>query len=545
VRREHIKKWPLLPLMAVLAAGCAGTMAHGSGTGGSGSHEGTEPQQEEARQAEVETTLGHLWNMANGVNQVGTQLSFTFWMQNGALTLLEHRREQEGRQEGRGEAEETFARKLRPLLAEYLRGRTGEVVLTLRREQAGWEIDSKATNQTPRPPEAKTQPVNQLGASVNTQAESFTLASRISNLLPVPSKGTASLRVEVTLEDDRVTGWEHHGYEVTHRGGKPRPVSEESVERLAKVLLPFTHGVGRRTLYLELHGTHEERLPAAHMVVTVARTRSPAPLPEVDPDFAAQYRAMHEDILRRWREGVHEGAELLARYTLEEVALWHVGGILTRRMGLIFETVAPTVTRALTRGGTEAAGWLRTTLRRLPQAERAAFDRLRMKVQMEGAEALSRAERAEFLTLMNQLERLIKLPLEATGARRLRRAARESFVKLNPKLDELMRRKGPYEVHHRYSLEHAHLFPEMDINARTNLTALGGEVHQSINSIWTEFRLARSNAKADEVKKVVDIIDRHFSRWYDTPHAPGESARALAEATKAARKEVERLLSVK
>jgi hypothetical protein len=263
----------------------------------------------------------------------------------------------------------------------------------------------------------------------------------------------------------------------------------------------------------------------------------------MDPDFAAQYRAMHEDILRRWREGVREGAELLARYTLEEMTLWYVGGPLTRRAGLLFESVAPTVTRALRRGGTEAAGWLHTSLRRLPQAERAAFDRFWTKVQLEGAEALSHAERQEFLSLMNRIEWLIKQPLGVTERRKLRRLARESFVKLHPNLDELMRSKGPYELHHRRPLEYAHCFPEEDINAPTNIRAVGEEVHQNINRVWTEFRTARDNPSADEVDTVVDIIDRHFSRWYAQPHAPGESAQTLAEATRLARKEVERRLS--
>lgn len=201
------------------------------------------------------------------------------------------------------------------------------------------------------------------------------------------------------------------------------------------------------------------------------------------------------------------------------------------------------MTRALQRGGTEAAGWLHTSLRRLPQAERAAFDRFWTKVQMEGADALSHAERRELLTLMNRIERLIQQPLGITEGRRLRRLARESFVKLNPRLDELMRSKGPYELHHRRPLEYAHCFPEEDINAPANLRAVGEEVHQSISRVWTEFRSARGSPSAEEVDKVVDIVDRHFSRWYAQPHAPGESAQALAETTKLASAEVERLLS--
>ncbi len=539
MNRENIGNGQAL-LLALLLVGCAGAMA--PGTGGSGYEEPT-GSWEEARLAEVETALEHLWSIAEGVDREGARLSFTFWVHGGALTLLEHRREQEGRAEGRAVEESSFARRLRPLLTEYLRGKTGEVVVTLRREESGWVMGSDATHLAPRPPEAKTWPVNRRGVSANTRAEALAMASRVAKLLPVPSRGAASLRVEVALEDDRFTDWEHQGYEVTRGGGGPLPLSEKSIEQFARVLLPFTHGVGRRTLYLELHGEHEEQSPTARGMMTVARTRSPASPPEMDPDFAARYRAMHEDILRGWREGVREGAELLARYTLEEMALWYVGGPLTRRAGLLFESVAPTVTRALRRGGTKAAGWLHTSLRRLPQAERAAFDRFWTKVQMEGAEALSHAERQELLTLMNRIERLVRQPLGATERRRLRRLARESFVKLHPGLDELMRSKGPYELHHRRPLEYAHCFPEEDINALDNLSAVGEEIHQGINRVWTEFRNARANPSADEVDKVVDIVDRHFSRWYAQPHAPGESAEAMADATRLAVKEVERLLS--
>jgi hypothetical protein len=64
-----------------------------------------------------------------------------------------------------------------------------------------------------------------------------------------------------------------------------------------------------------------------------------------------------------------------------------------------------------------------------------------------------------------------------------------------------MKRKGSYEVHHRRPLEYAHLFPESDINASANLKGVGEEVHQHINSIWTEFRSRRPHASPEEVDK--------------------------------------------
>jgi hypothetical protein len=434
---------------------------------------------------------------------------------------------------------EAFARQLRPVLREYVRGRTGEVVLTLQREKARWAVDYETRGQGARPPEAKSQPVNRGHVPAGTVDETFVVASSLVRLLPVPSGGAAVLRVEVALEDDRVTGWEHRGYEVTESGGRPRPLSEQVAARLGRVLLPFAHGVGRRTVLLEVKGEHREGEPTARGEVLEARTLRPAPPPHMDADFAAEYRALHEGILRRWREGVREGAELLAGYAVEERTLWYVGGILTRGAGLLFEAAAPTVTRALTQGGTEAAGWLRTTFKRLNPVQREQFERLWTKVQLEGAEALSRAEKDELLTLMNRLERLIRTPLSRNDKVNLWTAARHYIEKFRPELHEAMRRKGPYDVHHRRPLEYAHLFPGEDINASRNLEAVGREVHQSINRIWAEFRGARGERlRIEDVDAAVKVVDRHFSRWYNTPYAPGDSTAALERAVNAARQEV-------
>ncbi|WNG50571.1 hypothetical protein F0U60_45430 [Archangium minus] len=263
----------------------------------------------------------------------------------------------------------------------------------------------------------------------------------------------------------------------------------------------------------------------------------------MEPGFAAEYLALHEDILRRWREGVRDSAELLARYSLEELAFWYVGGILTRGVGLLFEAVAPTAMRVLTRGGVESAGWLRTTLFRIPKAERKVFERLWTKVQLEGAEALSRLEKNELVALMNRLERLVRSPLSKDEKEVLRAAARRYYKKLHSVRSEAMELKGPFEVHHRRPLEYAHLFPERDINASENLRGVGEEVHQSINSLWNEFRSKRTHARADEVDRVAAIVDAHFGRWYDVPHAVGDSASALGEAVKAARRELAEFLA--
>ncbi len=533
--REHV----LWVLASLLWVGCVGSQTAGS-AGGMWAMDGPH---EEARRAEIESALEHLWSLSSGQREVGARQAFTFWAQNGALTLLEYR-EEKGGNRGQPLDAESFARQLRPLLTGYLSGSASMVVLTLKREEGGWAVASHATAQGARPPEAKTQPVNRRSLPSDTLPRAREVASRLVRLLAVPSRGATSLQVEVGLEDDRIIGWEHRGFRVVESGGGPRALSEESVERLARVLLPFVQGVGQRTLALDLRGEHRAGDPTAHVQVLGARTLHPAPLPGKDPDFAAEYRAMHEDILRRWREGVRDGAELLARYSLEEMALWCVGGMLTRGAGLLFESAAPTVKRVLARGGTDAAGWLRTTLRRLPHAERVAFERFWTKVRMEGAEALSSAERQELAALMNRLERLLRKPLSTSEKNELRRMARQRLERLHPRVHEAMGCLGPYEVHHRRPLEYAHVFPSEDVNAAANLKAVMKDVHQRIGSVWTEFRNIRGSPHAEDVDEVAGIIDRHFGRWYDQPHVPGEWTSALDRAEEAARQELRRSFPV-
>ncbi len=416
----------------------------------------------------------------------------------------------------------------------------GEGLLTLRRQRAGWAVDYEAT-QGSRPAEAKTQPVNRRGVSAATVPEALRVASAMARLLSVPSGGMASMTGEVTLEDDRIVGWELRGYQVMETGGSPSALSEETVGRIMHMLLPFSQGVGRRTVLLEVRGAHRQGEPWARGHVQEARTLvQGSPMAE-DTGFPAEYRAMHEDILRRWREGVREGAELLARYTLEELALWFVGGILTRGAGLLWEAAAPTVARVLKTGGPEAIGWLRTNLRRLPQVEQKSFQQLWTKIQMEGAETLSHAERQHLSALMSRIEQALRVPLSTKEKKALRGASQRYYENAHPGLVKAMTLKGSYEVHHCRPLEYAHLFPEVDINTPANLRAVGEEVHISIGKVWTEYRKVGGGTSAAEVDEVVAIVDTHFSRWYDKPYVEGEATARLNDAVAAAIREVSEL----
>ncbi|WP_224250047.1 hypothetical protein [Hyalangium gracile] len=217
----------------------------------------------------------------------------------------------------------------------------------------------------------------------------------------------------------------------------------------------------------------------------------PLPPVELDAGFVAEYRAMHEDIFRRWREESKAGAEWVARRGAEELALWYAGGITLRGLGWLGGKVAPTVVRALMRGGAQATSWLRTTLTRLSAEERLAFERLWTKVQLEGKGSLITAERTELRELMVGIERLIQEPLDRETKIKLRAKARQAYKTLHPELAELLEQRGALlPIHHRCPLEYAHLFPEKDINAAENLAMVTQNVHKRIDALWTRFRQA-------------------------------------------------------
>lgn len=99
-------------------------------------------------------------------------------------------------------------------------------------------------------------------------------------------------------------------------------------------------------------------------------------------------------------------------------------------------------------------------------------------------------------------------------------------------------------MHHRIPLEYAHLFQRLNINARENLWGVHKLVHEGINNVWTTFRRAKGRATAEDVRKVADIVDRHFGRWFNQRYEVGRSASALAKAEADALDEVKALVDL-
>ena len=328
----------LLGVAVVLSACTTGTMASGGllspatllpeGTPGVlflRESRSEEPELSEARRAEVECALTQVWGLVRGMDEVGAQVELRFWAHRGALTLRSHRSSRG--QERAGSVEEgVFAERFRRLLVAYVGERTGEVVFTLHRTRTDWRVDFRGSSEVPRPAEAKTQPVRREGVSVGTYAAVTHMAGEMARLLGGPAGPDASFTAQVLLADDGVSGWEPG-----HHEGAGREVSRAARERLQgeliQALLPFTHGVGLREVHLTLRGGRRPGESAASWRVVEAKTSDPAPSFNEDADLIAEYRALHETLLREWREEVVDSGQWALRLGAEELAFWVIGGV--------------------------------------------------------------------------------------------------------------------------------------------------------------------------------------------------------------------------
>jgi hypothetical protein len=469
-----------------------------------------ETEVSEARRAEAECALAQVWGLVRGVDEVGARVEVRFWAHGGTLTLLSHRT-LGGQERAERVDEAAFGKSFRRLLTSYVGERAGEAVFTLHRQRSDWRVDFRGASDVPRPPEAKTQPVRREGVSVDTYAAVTRVTGEMVRLLGGPSGREASFLATVTLDDDGVSGWEPGLQEGTGRE-VGSAVRARLQGELIQALLPFTHGVGPREVRLTLQGVHRPDEPAASWRVVVAETLHPETPGGAEADLIAEYRALHESILREWREEVADSGRLAVRIGAEELAFWVIGGVVVHGGGAIFKAVAPRLLEILRRGGAKARGWLSTLLQRLPKVEREAFKSLWEKVDVRGARPLSKAEERELSRLAKRLEELVDAPLSRGEKDVFREKAREEFFRLHPEwAKRLVGENGVrYPVHHRRPLEYAHLFLGEDINAQKNLRAVSGDVHRGINAVWTAFRPAQGTANATDVDEVVAIVDRHF-----------------------------------
>lgn len=541
--RLSMASFASLLAMSALATGCASAGIAGGGWPEHGLPLGlSEDLLEQGTEAEAERAVAQVLTIVQGTHDVGAQLSFIFWAERGALTLTAYTARAKGGSTGGSVDEPALQRTLLTTFQRFAQQRTGPVKVTLERQEEAWRVGYARLDGAP-PSEAKTLPVRRESQAV----EAGVIAEEVRSLLEaldVPEGKEAQVELGVRLEDGRVEALELHRFELLGRkaalkGPVPGPGAADVA---AAVVRPFTEGLGERTLSLRLHVVKPWGANKAIGWVQEAEVLRP-PLPRtLNAEFVAEYRALHEDILRRWREETREGAEWVARRGVEELALWYAGGVVLKGVGWLGGRTLPTVMRALGRGGKASAGWLRTLLKRLPGEKRQAFELLWRKVQLEGRRALSKGEREELRALMEGIEQLSSTPLDKEAKKILRRTARETYKKAHPELATLMDEAAEdLPVHHRRQLEHAHLFPDEDINAIDNLALVRKEVHEPISRLWQKFRRARPAATAREVEEATRIIDDQFKPWYNQPGASPQVPYSLRRAEDAALEQLRRL----
>jgi len=542
--------WGLVALL--LVNGCATVPLEG--TGGSGrwvEQRGPRPGSsewgdlEEARRAEVESALAGMWGVASEVREVGAALEFTFWVEGGAFTLLSLRRPEWGHEPGSVLSRESFADELGELLSTYAGEAAGAMRLTLRREERRWRADFQVETGAEFPLEAKTWPVRQAGVRAEVLERLVATGREVARRVWVPAGAQVRWQVEVELEDERVRGLETHPPGALP-GGKAVKAAPETVGTWVNVLAPFTYGLGPRKVRMEWEGTHIAGTGLSRWRIVAAEVvRPPPPAPE-NAEVALEYRAMHEQIQRQWREQTRETFQYAGLWSAEQVAVFMVAGWAARGVTLGLEAASPMIYRMLARGGTFAVGWFRSLLVRAAPAEKQVLSRLMAKVETQGLEALTATERAELQSLFGRMEGLTTAPLERGAKDRLRRDAQTRFYEeFHPKLSSLLRESNghAYDIHHCIPLELAHKFPLRDINSAENLAAAAKPVHEGVGRVWARLRKMSDEPDARVVEEVERLVRRHFGRWFNRAYDyAGNSDEALAAAERAALEELEVLL---
>ncbi len=499
---------------------------------------------ESAQEAEVQRALGEIWALASTVDAHGAQWEFRYWYEQGALTPLSFRHVERGHGRVAPADKRAFQQRLARALPTLLGTNAKEVTLSLEREETGWDVDLDSLPRDETPPSVRTLPSPNLGISGATYQQVQSLAHRLQHLMRVPQGGSTRLEVQITLDDSRVSGWRLSRQDISGRGPDAL-ASDMEVSLVVHVLGPFLHALGERTVTLMLVGNHAHGDTRAHWRVVEARMLEPSPLPRELKDVGREYLAMRERILLDSEAGMREGAIFLAGFSLEQVATMLVGGFLLKRALLLFEAAAPTVTSFLARGGHGAVRWLRNLLLRMPAAEREALQRLWLKAETQGLKALTEAEKAQLQTLMGRMEAILRVPLKEKRIKDQFRewARREYFEVHRPDVARALgkSRMNSYQVHHEHPLEYAHRFPNIDLNGKANLAAVHEEVHLSINRVWRIVRPLSEKMTPQELSRVVEIVNRHYSRWFHKVY-DADSA-ALARAEQAALAEVKALLA--
>lgn len=501
------------------------------------------------RAAEAERAVGEMWGVVNGINAPGAELEFLYFTSQGAMTLVEIKRAQPGAGSVGSASLDDFKNTTFDFKGGLATGSTlvtfvgtseRYVRIVLRRTAAGWSLqrfgEESPSDHPSMPAEGRTIPN---AAGTGWPVEVFTrVVDRVSKIVPllgVYPGGTATFRFAVEYDDDRVESLTLGGG--TYTGGKGptfTPAGSGISTVLTNTILAFSQGLGRRRIAFSLDGSASGAASAAIWRVSDARVdRGPAPkLPDEAEAIVSDYYRMHAEIIAKWREGVKDAGVYAAMFGAEQLAFWLIGGVITKGLGLVFETAAPRLIQFIRLGSKgrsrEGVAYLETMVARLGPAERAEMQGLARKAETEGVESLGKAERERLGQLLKKLEELIDKPLTQVEKDTLRGRMVARFKGAKPAVDAAFQAANRgYQIHHRLPLEYAHHFPGVDVNAGRNLIAMETEVHRGVNAIWTRLRTSTPAGKVNGnvVSRTADFIDKQFGRWYDK--VPGGSGSGL------------------
>jgi len=500
------------------------------------------PQQ---RAAEWSRAKAEMFSILSSRWAVGTTVVFRYWDCDGALTLDSWQQTTTGGEPGAPVAFAPFWRTPLPPLSSSA---PGYLQLEWRREDGRWVILRARREASSRaPPEAKSLPVETSSVPAAAFEDLRRTAQKWLPLLHVSGNATARFTFGVDLMDGRRVDNRFPKRSTPHTDrSRPIEVPDDFDLQLAHALIPFAQGIGPSSAVLTVQPRSRSDGVLVWEVVSASVVRPFHGEPEEPFTRYTDYRLMHEEILRRWRAEVRDSAEWAATFTAEQLAWWVLGGVAIHGIGAVVEASAGPLVRVLTRSGPEAAGWLETLMARLPGTERKTLVTLWTKMEAEGLEALTQAEREELRAFFLRLDDLARSPITDKGGEKLRQIATrkfwEAFSSKDPELAKRLQEAG-CEVHHRFPIEHAHLEPELNINNISQLVSVPNNVHYRINAIWSRLRTQKVSVRASDVRQVVGIIDRHFQRWYNNEEALNVTNLEAEAAKRAALDELNLLMS--
>ncbi len=247
-------------LLLTLAVGCASTPP---GTGGSGRDttdpDRPHPMDTQAGREEAARVAMRVGALASDVREVGSRLRFTFWSEQGALTLTGFTAENRGGRLGKATNPDRTQREVATALMATLKHPAREVALTLRRSESHWVVESNSFVQSFRPTGARTLPGRQGAFSPRRSPDDVAAGVReLLRSVQVPADGTLGVDLTARVRNGRVVGLELTRSHVilSGRGGKPRAVAPHVASEVAHLILLYAPCTGERSVRLGLRLSH-------------------------------------------------------------------------------------------------------------------------------------------------------------------------------------------------------------------------------------------------------------------------------------------------